>query len=113
MPVGFIAGLIILFGPASPVSPAYHIKIGRENLQHIFVIGDQDQADWYLTLAQKRLQDAISLKKAGWSRLADSQFLLAAKHYNVGNSYLDKLIDKMDVNYLIQKSGEIRPQIIY
>jgi hypothetical protein len=108
-----LAGLITVLGSSSPVSPFNHIKTGRERMQEIFVLGDLNRADWYLTLAEKRLAEASKLNSAGWTKLAGIQMQIACKNYRKGQTYLQRLEGTTDINYLLQKSGEIAPRLIY
>lgn len=77
-------------------------------MQAIFVFGDEDRSNWYLTLAEKRLSEADGMIKHGWKNLAKNQILMANKYYQMGNESLKPLVDKTDINYLLDKSERIK-----
>jgi len=95
---------VLLISPRliTPVSPLYYIKIGREYLQAKFIFGDQDLSFWNYTLAKKRLAEGQILKKYGLEKAARDQIKLASMYQKKGDFYLQKLIDRIDVNYLIK-----------
>lgn len=114
MKIGWLIALIVAaIGPASPISPINQLKVGRERLQEVFVLGDMDRAEWYLTLAEKRITEADQLVAAGLPSLGQLQKVVAKKEYLKSQKYITGLKDKADINYLLQKSGELEPRIIY
>lgn len=99
---------ILIFNPyeVTLVSPLYYIKIPREHLQSQFVFGDEDLSLWNFTLAKKRLEESKILSKYNLNALSQKQKLIAQSYQNKGIYYLDKLINKVDVNYLIKSRNE-------
>jgi hypothetical protein len=94
--------LIVDIHKITPVSPLYYIKTGRESLQSLFVFGDQDLSFWDFTLAQKRLEEAQALQSYSLKKPTQMQIDLAKKYQQEGITHLNRLIDKIDVNYLIK-----------
>lgn len=66
----------------------------RENVQSLFIFGDEDTCNWYLTLAAKRIKE---------SKYDKSRLKIAIEYQNKAKQILDKLKDKTDINYLVQK----------
>lgn len=84
----------------------YYIKVGREYFQSLLIFGDEDLSFWYLNLAEKRLKEAEKLHQNGLINLSKEQVETAKIYQNLGNSYLKKLINKVDTNYLHEKSDD-------
>jgi len=95
--------LLLDFKQTTPVSPVYYIKRTREQIQSLFIMGDRDSAEWNFTLSQKRATESKILCKYKLLDLGNKQLLLAQKHYTTGTFYLNKLIDKIDINFLSQE----------
>ncbi len=114
MKIGWLLALVMVaLGPASPISPIQQFKVGRERMQEIFVLGDIDRAEWYLTLSEKRLTEADKLTAAGLPTLGQIQKNAAKKEYLKSQKYITALKDKADINYLLEKSSELSPRIVY
>lgn len=89
--------------PVTPLTPIYYLKIGRENLQKLFVFGDEDMAHFRLTIAQKRINEAQFLRSIGLVMMAGYQKNIAIREMSIGESYLQKLVKKqVDVDYLLK-----------
>lgn len=95
---------ILIINPheITPVSPLYYIKVSREYLQSQFIFGDEDLSLWNFTLAKKRLEESKILNSYHLNNLSQKQIELAQIYQNQGILHLNKLIDKIDVNYLIK-----------
>lgn len=105
--VAWVGMLAVFKLHSTPLSPLYYLKTSREFMQSLFVFGDEDKAYWYFTLAEKRLVESKSLQNKHLNWLAKIQLNTAKGYFDQGNNYLKNLIDKADVNYLIQKSDRI------
>lgn len=86
-------GLIILYQFYNP-SLVFRTLELRENIQSLFIFGEQDTCNWYLTLAAKRIKE---------SKYDKNRLIIAIKYQNKAKLILDKLKDKTDINYLVQK----------
>ncbi len=95
--------LLLNFRQPTPVSPLYYLKRAREKLQSIFIMGSRDSAEWSFTLSQKRAIESQILCNHKIFILGNKQLLLAQKYYFEGTTYLNKLIDKIDINFLLQE----------
>lgn len=95
--------LLLDFKEPTPVSPVYYLKKTREQIQSLFIMGDRDSAEWNFILSQKRATESQLLCKYNLLNLGNKQLLLAQKHYLKGTFYLNKLIDKIDTNFLLQE----------
>ena len=95
--------LIINIKQLTPVSPIYYFKTSREKLQSIFIMGDRDSTDWNFTISQKRATEAKILCDQNLTKLGQQQILTAQKYYDKGILTLNKLIDRIDTNYLVQQ----------
>ncbi len=108
-----ISNMDLLLNPKliTPVSPLYYLKISREYLQSKFVFGDEDLANWYFTLAEKRIAEARLLKNYGFKSLKNQQKKLAQYYQDLGWSHLKVLIDVININYLKDKFDKNEQQI--
>lgn len=100
--------LIINIKKLTPVSPVYYLKIAREKLQSIFIMGNRDSAEWNFILSQKRALESQILCDHKLFDIGKKQLLLANKYYEEGSSYLIKLIDVIDTNYLQQEQEKAK-----
>lgn len=100
--------LIINIKKLTPVSPVYYLKIAREKLQSIFIMGNRDSAEWNFILSQKRALESQILCDYKLFDIGKKQLLLANKYYEEGSSYLIKLIDVIDTNYLQQEQEKAK-----
>lgn len=96
---------------ATPVSPVYYIKAGRESLQSLFVFGNEDLANWYFDLATKRIKEAKILQQHDFSSLAYRQIDLAQYYQDQGFKHLKPLIDVVDTNFLKEKFESNKQEI--
>lgn len=103
----------LVFNPfqITPLSPIYSLKIAREYFQSQFVFGDEDLANFKLTIADKRLKEAEVLKKNQQYTLAFKQLNLAKNYQQIADRYIENLKDKVDINYLLAKSVDISTRI--
>lgn len=95
----------------TPLSPLYSVKLTREYMQSLFVFGDEDLANWKLTLSEKRLTEAEILKRNNQNQLTLKQLNLAKGYQQVAMTYIDGLRDKLDINYLLAKSEDVSKRI--
>jgi hypothetical protein len=101
-----LAGFLIILLAVSmflgsiPPSPLYYLKISRETIQSFFIFGDEDNANWYLVRAEKRLREAEKLKSKNWNSFAQMQISIAMDYQNQAQALLGKLKDKTNTTYL-------------
>lgn len=95
----------LVFNPKqiTPVSPLYPIKVSREKLQSLFVFGQIDQANWNLTLAEKRLTEATILRDHNLLSLSMIQLNLAKSYQSKANDLIMALKETTDTVYLESK----------
>jgi len=103
--------LVFDYKKPTPVSPIYYLKVAREKVQSILIMGDRDETEWNFILSQKRSSEAKILCNYRLNSLAKKQSLFAQKYYNNGLIKLNNLIDKIDTNYLIEQK-EIAKHLI-
>lgn len=93
------------------LSPLYLVKLYREKMQSLFVMGDIDKASWHATLAQKRLTEAQILKDHGLEKLSEGELNRAKKEQAAAMQLQDTIKDRTDTNYLQQQIQENQSQI--
>ena len=94
-----ILGVSVFLGSIPP-SPFYYLKITRETIQTLFIFGDEDRANWVLTKAGKRLEEAEKLRNKKLNFLSDMQIDKAKDYQEEALKLLEGLKDKTDINYL-------------
>lgn len=101
--------------PITPLNPLFYVKVFREHMQQQFVFGDEDLAYFHLTLARKRINEGLFLKSIGVEKIAKRQLWLAEKEQGIGISKLDKLSEKVDVEYLrsMQSANQLLIKELY
>jgi hypothetical protein len=106
------AKLIVDVRHATPVSPFYLVKVGRENMQSFFIFGDMDLAGWKLTLAEKRLEEAQILHDRHLEYFANRQLTLANQYQADAQIYITQLKNrKADTNFLTSKYDQNQQKI--
>jgi hypothetical protein len=95
-----VISAISLYLGSAPPSPLYYLKLSRETIQSLFIFGDEDQANWYLTRADKRLTEAKKLKQRKLDFLADMQIETAIQYQMEAEVLLKQLKDKTNTTYL-------------
>ena len=100
--------LLLNISQPTPVTPIYYLKQIRERIQSLFIMGDRDLSEWNFILSQKRIVESTILCEHNLDTLAEKQLLLAQEYYKKGTFYLNNLIDKLDVNYLIEEQNKIK-----
>lgn len=95
-----------LFLGSVPPSPLYYLKIGRESVQSLFIFGDEDQTNWLLTRADKRLTEAEKLKSRGLNFFADIQINTAKQYQSEAEVLLEDLKNKTNIIYLKDKYNQ-------
>ncbi len=90
------------------VSPFYAVVKAREYLQSLFIFGNQDLTNWHLTLAQKRVEEAQTLKRVQLFNLMNQVIAELRNEMEIANYFLDLEKGKSDVNYLIQKRYQVK-----
>jgi hypothetical protein len=98
-------GLPLLIHPfkITPVFIAYPLLQFREFIQSMYIFGDQDTCNWYLTLADKRTVEAKYFESYQQSPASSIQLNLAISYQNKSQKIIELLTDKTDINYLLQK----------
>lgn len=86
-----------------PPSPLYYLKISRESIQTFFVFGSEDNANWLLTRAEKRITEAEKLNSKNLTFIADIQKQQAIEYQSEARRLLDDLKNKTNINYLTDK----------
>ncbi len=97
-----IISTLIVLSPVIVGLTYYTIKTTRETIQSQFIFGDEEQAFWKFNLVDKRLDEAATLKKIGLTSLSQRQVKLAQEYQNQAETHLNKLINVIDVNYLLE-----------
>ena len=106
---GFICIILLsVFLKNSPPSPLYYLKVSREFLQSFFIFGSEDKANWYLTLAEKRISEAEQLKSKRLNFIAQKQIKIASEYQKEAEKLLLYLQDKTNINYLLDKFNQNR-----
>lgn len=98
--------IMSLFLGSVPPSPLYYLKIGRESVQSLFIFGDEDQTNWLLTRADKRLTEAEKLKSRGLNFFADIQINTAKQYQSEAEVLLEDLKNKTNIIYLKDKYNQ-------
>lgn len=94
-----------------PPSPLYYLKISRETIQSLFIFGDEDQANWYLTRADKRINEAQKLKDRNMDFFAQIQIKTALDYQRQAEILLEVLKNKTNITYLEDKSNQNRDKL--
>ncbi len=93
----------IILGALAVLLLIYPIRWGREYAQSHFVFGDEDRTYWYFRLANKRLHDARFFYSIGLAPVAAYQEDWAWEYQRLGCQKLKTLVNKVDINYLLQE----------
>ena len=103
IPVILILAALILYLGSAPPSPLYYLKISRETVQSFFVFGDEDQTNWLLTKAEKRITEAEKLKAKKINFFAQIQIQSAKTYNSEAQTLINDLKNKTNVTYLVDK----------
>ncbi len=87
----------------TPLSPLYYLKSSREFIQSFFIFGEEDTANWHLTLAQKKAYSSKLLHQRGFSNLSRSHYHQAQVLQYKSLILIDYLSDKTNTTYLQDK----------
>lgn len=106
-----IGAFIVLLIPSIylgtlPPSPLYFLKIARESVQSVFIFGMEDRANWLLTLADKRLNEAQKLRLKKLNYFSAFQIDTALKYQNEAEVMLEILKNKTNITYLRDKYNQ-------
>lgn len=108
-----VSNLDLLLDPrkATPLSPLYYLKVGREYFQSKFFFGEEDALYRKLDLAEKRISEAEILKSRGFVSLANSRINEAKKLLDNVQNKIQSLSEQTNVNYLKDKYTQIQDRI--
>ena len=107
----FILIILTVFFKTSPPSPVYLLKIARESIQSYFIFGEEDNAFWLLTKAEKRISEAEHLESKNMQFLANYQLGSAKNYQKEADKMITPLKDKINRNYLIDKYNQNNDRI--
>lgn len=75
-------------------------------MQSLFIFGDEDRANWILTLADKRLNEAQKLRLKKLNYFSAFQINTALKYQNEAQGLLEILKNKTNIIYLRDKYNQ-------
>lgn len=75
-------------------------------MQAFFIFGDEDKANWLLTLADKRLAEAEKLKVKKLDFIALVQINTAREYQVEAENLLEGLKNKINITYLKDKFNQ-------
>lgn len=106
--IGALIALLIpsIYLGTLPPSPLYFLKVSRESVQSLFIFGDEDRANWILTLADKRLNEAQKLRLKKLNYFSAFQINTALKYQNEAQGLLEILKNKTNIIYLRDKYNQ-------
>ncbi len=91
---------------------SFYLLVVREEVQSLFVVGNEDNANWNLTRSEKRMNEAKIFKIIHLGFLSQRQLDLARVFQTKAASFIEKERDHADINYLLQKLKQDQDKLI-